>query len=137
MRSALLHSYRPSLIPLKDLSPANPTKNLELAFAAAESLGIGTTSWDNRKRDAGSADARLRVHGCYRPAAGRRGHARAAVARQAERHDVPVVHLPSAGSLNSAPFELPPPFHGRPRVPPPFFPRPTASFINLSHERSA
>ena len=42
MRSALLHSYRPSLIPLKDLSPANPTKNLELAFAAAESLGIGT-----------------------------------------------------------------------------------------------
>ena len=39
--SALVHSYRPDLIPFKDLTAADPSRNLELAFAAAEKMGVG------------------------------------------------------------------------------------------------
>ncbi|KAH8240259.1 hypothetical protein KR026_001241 [Drosophila bipectinata] len=40
---AILHSYLPDRIPYDQLSPANKRRNFSLAFAAAESVGIGTT----------------------------------------------------------------------------------------------
>ncbi|KAL7744806.1 hypothetical protein ACLKA6_007100 [Drosophila palustris] len=40
---AILHSYLPDRIPYDTLSPANKRRNFSLAFAAAESVGIGTT----------------------------------------------------------------------------------------------
>nr|CAA20895.1 EG:118B3.2 [Drosophila melanogaster] len=40
---AILHSYLPDRIPYDQLTPANKRRNFSLAFAAAESVGIGTT----------------------------------------------------------------------------------------------
>ncbi|XP_034659241.1 cytospin-A isoform X1 [Drosophila subobscura] len=40
---AILHSYLPDRIPYDQLSQANKRRNFSLAFAAAESVGIGTT----------------------------------------------------------------------------------------------
>ncbi|XP_030566203.1 cytospin-A isoform X2 [Drosophila novamexicana] len=40
---AILHSYLPDRIPYDTLSPTNKRRNFSLAFAAAESVGIGTT----------------------------------------------------------------------------------------------
>lgn len=37
---ALIHSYRPSLIDFNSLNPQDASKNLQIAFAAAEQLGI-------------------------------------------------------------------------------------------------
>lgn len=37
---ALIHSYHPSRIPYSSLKADNAAKNLEIAFAAAEKLGI-------------------------------------------------------------------------------------------------
>ncbi|XP_068157207.1 cytospin-A isoform X2 [Drosophila tropicalis] len=40
---AILHSYLPDRIPYDTLNPTNKRRNFSLAFAAAESVGIGTT----------------------------------------------------------------------------------------------